>query len=193
MLVIGDVHGKINEFWQLHHKLKPEKSIQLGDFGFKRQHDWFLENMDCQNHKINFGNHDYYPYLNREHSLGDWSYENGIFTIRGAYSTDRRHDPVRENFDWFANEEISYANGYKVIDAFVKHKPEIVVTHDCPQSIAIRFFQIHQPSLTRQLLQACVEMHQPLLWIFGHHHKHKDTVVVPTRFICLGELETFIF
>lgn len=56
LLVIGDVHGKINEYWKLINKYNID-SIQLGDFGFKRHHNWHLENVDSSKHKINFGNH----------------------------------------------------------------------------------------------------------------------------------------
>lgn len=35
LLIIGDVHGKINQYWKLIQKHNG-RSIQVGDFGFKK-------------------------------------------------------------------------------------------------------------------------------------------------------------
>ena len=41
LLIIGDVHGKVNEYYKLLQKHKGV-SIQVGDFGFKKEHKWHL-------------------------------------------------------------------------------------------------------------------------------------------------------
>ena len=143
------------------------------------------------------GNHDYIPYLNKPHSLGNWSFERGIFTIRGANSIDIHKR--EEGLDWFRNEELNYQETNDVFDAYLRIKPEIVVTHDCPASVAEILFGMPTSgvnkqffkSTTRELLQGLFEEHQPRLHLFGHHHKSKDMIINGTRFICLAELETY--
>lgn len=186
MLIIGDVHGKVDSYWKL---IQSEsKSIQLGDFGFTQQHEWHIKNCDPTKHKIVFGNHDDYSYFNYPHSLGNFSITpEGIFTIRGAESIDKHHRT--ENISWWKEEELNWGEANEVIDNYKKTKPEVVISHDCPESVCIRYFGYHG-SFTRKLLQNLFEFHQPMLWIFGHHHKSKNDTIDGTRFICLNELET---
>ena len=194
MLIIGDVHTKI----KLYHEIISEcvEYIQVGDFGFQKSWDWLEANVSL-NHKVNMGNHDYIPYLNKPHSLGNWSFERGIFTIRGANSIDIHKR--EEGLDWFRNEELNYQETNDVFDAYLRIKPEIVVTHDCPASVAEILFGMPTSgvnkqffkSTTRELLQGLFEEHQPRLHLFGHHHKSKDMIINGTRFICLAELETY--
>lgn len=191
MLIIGDVHGKLNDYQNIIEKHSSDKSIQIGDFGFKKEHDWHIENIDPEKHKILFGNHDYYPYLNKPHSLGNFAYleEDNIFCIRGAYSIDQA---LRlQGHSWFDNEELTYSEFQTVLDYFESVSPDIVITHDCPDSIRKKFFGIYDKSITSTGLQACLEIHQPKLWIFGHHHQSIKQTVENTEFVCLAELEKF--
>lgn len=190
MIIVGDVHGKVIEYHRLVKNF--DKSRQVGDFGFQIQHNWFIDTMDSMNHKINFGNHDYIPYKYMNHSCGDYSYEDGIFTVRGARSIDTAYRT--EGLDWFRDEELRYGEMIPIFDLWEKEKPEIVLTHDCPQLVAETLFtHIHHSykSVTRQCLQELFEIHQPTLWIFGHHHKSRNQFIDGTRFICLEELETY--
>ena len=193
MTIIGDVHGKINKYYQIICELKNEKSIQLGDFGFKKEHLWHIENVDYNNHKILFGNHDDTNYLDDNHSLGDsytFNYKNNkIMTVRGAYSIDKRFRT--SNIDWWENEQLSYLEFQEIINQYEEYKPEIMLTHDCPNSIRKLFFNITDNTITSQALETMLEIHQPKLWLFGHHHISVDQIVNGTRFICLKELETF--
>lgn len=189
MLIIGDVHGKIDNYWKILQKNKNVNSIQVGDFGFKKQHEWFLKNIDYTQHKINFGNHDDYTYLYKPHSLGNFSFskETCIMTIRGPYSVDKSYRT--ENIDWWANEELNYKEMQSAIDHYQYNKPKIVISHDCPFEIRKKLFDITEKSITTNGLQQMFEMHQPELWIFGHHHKSKNRIINGTHFICLEELE----
>lgn len=191
MLIIGDVHGKVDEYWKIIQKHKGS-SIQVGDLGFKKQHEWHLENMDNTKHKINFGNHDDYGYLDSPHSLGNYSYDHHtkLMTIRGAFSIDKEHRV--EGISWWANEEMNYSEMQKCIEMYEKYKPQIVVSHDCPNSARIALFQLHEKSITSNGLQACFEANQPALWVFGHHHKPRNQEISGCRFICLAELQTFL-
>lgn len=193
LLVIGDVHTKRTAY----HKLLKQygycyKSIQVGDLGFKTTHDWFLKNIDCEKHKVNFGNHDFMPYLNKPHSLGNFTYmeEEKLMTIRGGISIDKHQRT--EGVDWFDNEQMNYGEALECFDLYYEKKPEIVISHQCPFNIQQEYFATYDypKNTTTGLLQACFEAHQPKLWIFGHYHKRADHIVNGTRFICLAELET---
>lgn len=188
MLIIGDVHGKINRYNKIVNKTTMQ-TIQVGDFGFKTHHDWHIENIDPSKHKINFGNHDYYPYLNKPHSLSNYSVSGELMTVRGAYSIDQYKRT--EGLDWFNNEELNYGEMQEAIDQYIDNKPKIMITHDCPQIIRQHLFGISEKSITSNGLEAMFEIHKPDVWVFGHHHRSKDVNILGTRFICLAELETF--
>jgi hypothetical protein len=196
LTIIGDVHGKISAYGGIVSKIPfRDMSICVGDFGFKYEWDWYLQKKidgDIRpNNHINPGNHDYGPYLNdKTKSLGNWHYfeDENIFTVRGAWSIDKIHRT--EGFDWFDNEELTYAEGLEALDEYVKVKPRIIVSHDCPQHVRNSLFGIVEKSITTNLLQAMFDVHQPELWVFGHHHKHRDANIFGTRFICLEELKT---
>ena len=190
LLIIGDVHGLVDNYWKLH-QMHKGSSIQVGDFGFKKQHEWHIANMDSKLHKINFGNHDDTGYLHRPHSLGNWSIlQGGIMTVRGAQSRDKHHRT--EGKDWWANEELSYGEMSEAVNIFQTEVPRIMITHDAPHEVRRALFSIEDKTTTSNGLQVMWELHQPELWIFGHHHKSRNEVLNGTRFICLAELETLV-
>lgn len=188
-LIIGDVHGKINEYWKIIQKTNL-KSIQVGDFGFKKEHEWHLKNIDSAKHKINFGNHDDYAYLNKPHSLGNYSVIGDIMTVRGADSIDKAYRI--KDISWWEEEELTYDQMQNAIDSYMANKPSIMISHDCPQGIREHIFSIHDKSITSNGLQVMFEYHQPDMWVFGHHHKSISIKINGTKFICLNELETII-
>lgn len=190
MVIVGDVHGKINDFRKLTTRLKPAELIQLGDFGFKKQHDWFIDNIPAE-FKILFGNHDYYPYKYMDHSMGDFQYleKYKLMTMRGAWSVDQYNRT--EGLDWFRDEQMSYKEWDECITMYEEKKPEIVVSHDCPFFIRETLFGYDNKTITSSGLQQCFEIHQPDLWIFGHHHESLDLKISGTNFICLNELENY--
>jgi len=168
--------------------------ILLGEMGFKKQHDWFLNSPLSEHNKLLFGNHDYFPYLNKPYSLGRFKAipEYNMFTIAGAFSIDWQWRT--EGRDIFMEEEMDCHEEIKCFDAYCKAKPEIMVTHDAPASVIVPLF--HYTYLypngqrTNNFLQKCLEIHQPKVWVFAHHHKAKDQTINGTRFICLDELQT---
>jgi predicted phosphodiesterase len=188
LLVIGDVHGLVDKYWKLHQKHKGP-SIQVGDFGFKKQHQWHLDNMNSDLHKINFGNHDDTAFLHQPHSLGNWSFlPGGIMTVRGAKSRDR-HLRTKGK-DWWVDEELTYAEMSKAVDAYLFELPRVMITHDAPHAVREALFGINDKTATSNGLQVMWREHQPEMWIFGHHHKSKNEVLNGTRFICLAEVES---
>jgi predicted phosphodiesterase len=192
LLIIGDVHGKVDNYWKILQK-HDGASIQLGDFGFNKHHKWHLKNIDNKKHQIVFGNHDDYTFVNKPHSLRNWAYTPQgyeIMTIRGAWSIDK-HDRV-EGKSWWANEELTYTEMEEAVDAFNYYKPKIVITHNCPYSVGDYLFGIKDKSMTCNGFEIMLQNHQPDLWFFGHHHRSVNEEINGTRFICLAELETYL-
>jgi predicted phosphodiesterase len=195
LTIIGDIHGKLEQYKQIIDNC--EESICVGDFGFKKEWDWHQTNAWMFGHKphwINIGNHDWLDVLNECHleygHTGNFNYftDYDIFTVRGADSIDKHLRT--EGVDWFANEELNYLEQLEAFDFYCKVKPNIVVSHDCPQSVMQSLFGYPEKSQTRNMLQAMFNEHKPDLWVFGHHHQSKDVNVLGTRFVCLNELET---
>jgi predicted phosphodiesterase len=186
MLIIGDVHGKIKQY---HALLEGhDQSIQVGDLG--------VGFVDVPRiglaHIFLRGNHDD-PQLCQKHPnyLGDWGYlkEDKIFYISGAWSIDYSSRTV--GVDWWPDEELSYEELDKVIRRFEKEKPEIVISHDCPTFIKYKMGKHLFKTRTDQALQACFDVHEPKLWVYGHYHLSSVIQCDKTQFRCLNELETF--
>lgn len=195
ILLIGDTHGKVEHYKNI--ILDSDvPSIQLGDFGFKNEHDWFIEQQFNKHHKILFGNHDYYPYVYNEHSLGDFGYieEYNLFYIRGAWSIDWMYRI--KGRDLFDEEELNTSQGLECIKLYEEVKPDFVISHDCPlmiyPSIITNFGKI-EGSSTPKLLNELFNIHEPKEWYFGHHHNSKTIQIKNTKFQCLNELETYNF
>ena len=195
MIIIGDVHGKVNKYLNIIEN--EESSIQLGDFGFKKEYDLLKHEIDknpskFDNHKICFGNHDYYPYLNESFSLGDFSFypHHSLMSIRGAYSIDK-HSRI-EGKSWFSNEELDYPTFQKLIDNIEDFKPNIIVSHECPSFLCNKLFNLENNTRTSKNFDFIFNhIHKPKFWIFGHHHKSIRERIFCCNFIGLSELEIF--
>jgi len=213
MLVIGDIHCKVKKYLALLERENPLHSIQVGDFGYKKAYDEFIDYpIDITRHQIFMGNHDFYPYLGYPFSLGDY----GFFTIEGkdigfvrgaktvsqesmyrveAKSWLERNERSNEweNYDDLCfpmDEELSLKEFESVADVITYRTPTIMLSHDCPAEVCEKMFNIKDKTKTRNGLQSVWEKHQPDVWIFGHHHKSKTMQMNGTKFICLSELET---
>jgi len=202
MLIVGDVHGKIDQFLDLvadYRKTSNDLIIQLGDLGFQKQ--WDEVRQYCKDNKefnlrIIPGNHDAYnlelnEWCNIFPLLVDniWNDCSDCFGLRGANSIDKHLRTVGR--DWFEEEEMSYTQLGKGVDDFIVSKPKYMFSHTCPSSVKKQLFGYDESSRTEQALQVMFELHQPEYWFFGHFHRHVDEVINGTRFICLAELQTF--
>jgi len=193
MRFIGDVHGKIDQYLKI--IADCDESIQVGDMGvgfvplpetpfndYNVEHYFIRGNHDNLSEALYFGNY-----------LVDSQYWNEFGNIYmfvgGAESIDKHYRT--EGVDWWRDEELSYAEFQEVINRYEQLKPNVMVTHDCPQSIVgyLKLSAINDVSATRQALQTMLDIHRPQLWVFGHWHKSLDITIDGTRFVCLNELE----
>lgn len=194
--VIGDVHGKYDKYYEvLREKDRNAHTVQLGDFGFKYD---TLKNLDPERHKIIGGNHDNYEKIIKiPHYLGDYGCAklNGVdfFFYRGAYSIDRQYRTV--GIDWWSEEQLTIDHFMKARDLYREIKPDIVLTHDCPETVVPYLLEpnarIYQ-NTTSWALQELFNIHQPKIWRFGHYHKKWSMNIGNTNFRCLDELEVEI-
>lgn len=189
--VIGDAHGHYDRYVKM--ARKRDYTVQIGDLGFKYG---CLENLDPEKHKVVGGNHDNYPSLVKwPHYLGDYGMASlggvDFFFYRGAYSIDRQHRTI--GVDWWEEEELKIKDFMKAREAYSESKPDIVLTHDCPESISPMLLppevQIYQ-NTTGWALQELFQIHQPKTWIHGHYHLSRRILQEGTEFICLDELES---
>lgn len=184
--LIGDVHGKIEPYKRI--IATCNRSIQLGDMGFAEDYEQ-LSDVNPFYHRFVPGNHDDYDHLPL-HATGDYGMTNEMFYIRGAFSVDQKWRKL--GISYWANEELSYTEGHDCILKYEKAKPRIVISHDCPKDVLMLFITNewkNRPSRTNELLSQLFDIHQPELWVFGHHHRSKTAGFKGTEFRCLDELE----
>lgn len=212
MLVIGDVHGKYDQYYNLVKDTR--SSFQIGDFGFEKS--WtklYYSNLDPAMHRIGQGNHDPHDQLSvHPHWAGRYGPiqvdDKNIFWIGGALSIDLVNR-VAEWANggprtWFSNEQLSYQEMKRCEKIWKKQKPKTVVTHTAPESVIFNHFNGNKGAnimdvygwgsdytdMTSQFLEYLFNIHKPNLWIFGHFHKSWNKVIDGTEFRCLAELET---
>lgn len=204
---IGDVHGKFGRYKTLLVN-SPHPTIQVGDMGvgFRRwpHGEWSVnppfDVMVAGDHRFIRGNHDN-PETCRNHKqcIADGSIIDNMMFVGGALSVDKalRYD----GFSWWEGEELSPDALMAMADLSERTKPEIMVTHECPEQIAATIvgrlrnlrggmmkMDPRFASRTRQAFDGMFGLHKPKLWLFGHWHVPFDETVDGTRFICLPEL-----
>lgn len=197
MKCIGDVHGKFRQYERLIRD--HEGTIQVGDMGvgfIRWPHGEPSINpphakMVASNATFIRGNHDN-PGACRHHSqwIKDGTVKDDVMFIGGAYSID--HAFRVKDYSWWEDEQLSGKELSDVIDVYLVAKPRVMITHDAPVSAVRRIHHSHHAfddTRTQQALQAMFELHQPDLWVHGHHHVSFEQKLEGTRFVCLAELE----
>jgi Icc-related predicted phosphoesterase len=203
ILLVGDVHGKFGEYAKIvedHHN-NHDMIFQVGDFGlgFHQGIDLLIQSYQSQNSRSFFirGNHDD-PAVCRETAGyvddGHMMLNGKIMFVGGAWSIDWMMRT--EGVNWWSDEECSISKLNDLYDQYVKVKPEIMITHTCPTSVAKRMFvdtgnalgtEMHN-SRTEQCFEEMWRIHQPKHWVFGHWHYDDTRVYNGTMFTCLDEL-----
>jgi hypothetical protein len=208
--IIGDIHGKIYDYRSYalvagvkdRQIVEPERSIQVGDFGIgffsafwhENEIEWQKKNPQ---HRFIRGNHDDPEKCKSMPGyIEDGTVENGVMFVGGAWSIDKNWRTP--GVDWWEGEELSYERLETMIDIYRDCKPRVMITHDCPTSVAYEMFLSKGLGLgdstqiktrTGEALQAMFEIHQPEFWVFGHWHNTSKQVINGTTFQCLGELD----
>lgn len=180
---IGDVHKNIESYLEQLKKIRTLDplaiTIQVGDIGIGEcdlpklgDKDFFIA-----------GNHDY-PEACHKHPnyLGDFGYKHGVFFMGGAASKGMA----------FHKEELDDKELEAAIKLYKEVKPEIVVTHDCPEMIRKEYFPWSGKPKNTRTTAALDEMwlsHGPAIWAFGHMHSSMNENAEGTNFICCAPLE----
>jgi len=193
--ILGDVHGKYKRLHEIIRKKDiHEHIIQIGDLGFDYT---TLDNVDPNKFKIVSGNHDNMDkIIHIPHYLGDYGYTTlnniSFFYYRGAYSIDRQHRTI--GIDWWKDEQVTIDQFMKARELYRQIKPEIMITHDCPDFMVPRYIGPHSrlyENITNWALGELFKIHEPKLWIHAHHHLSSTIIYGKTKFVCLDELETY--
>jgi predicted phosphodiesterase len=116
--------------------------------------------------------------------LGDFGEFENVFFVSGGQSHDQWARV--EGVSWWRDEELNQKQAGQCLLEWQISSKDILIAHDCPQSIAEGHFRVFDRCITRTLLQSMIETRRPKLVVFGHHHKHLDIVVDGTRFVCLN-------
>lgn len=191
MRLIGDIHGDIFKYMNI--ISGATESVQVGDFGIGFIDDDLPDQLHADGqHKFIRGNHDD-PSRCKERPgyIPDGTYdaERSILYIGGAWSIDWKwRVPGRS---WWPDEELSVSELVRMHELMVHHEPRIVVTHDCPASVAYDFFikGTNKPlyeTRTAQALEGMFRRYQPEQWYFGHWHEDVSREINGTQFTCLG-------
>ena len=164
-------------------------SLQVGDYGIFTPECSEATPEDLQ-HRFIRGNHDN-PMLCGLHPnyLGDYGYIDGLdmFYLSGGFSVDQAWRTPYIN--WWPEEELNAVDMTHAFSLFAEKKPKIMVSHECPTIIKAdaltNDYKIDVTSSTEIALQDMYDVHQPDIWIFGHHHSRVDKVIGKTHFIGL--------
>lgn len=210
--VIGDCHGKFNEYYNIAKNTK--YSVQIGDFGMSSAwNNLGYSDLSPKNHKVLGGNHsDYDVAPNIPHYLGDYGTASlgGIkfFFVRGGLSIDRVYRIGEElgggPKTWWSQEELSFIQMLDCIEAYKEEKPDILLSHVPPQRFIdnihgnkgnsiLQRFKFHEGfrENTSLLMDELLDYHKPKLIISGHHHRSYTETKGKMKFVSLAELETY--
>ena len=210
MLLIGDIHGKLDDY-QTHSIADFDgPTVQIGDFGIGFYGDYWHDRVNefhaDGRHRFIRGNHDK-PSKCKNDMVGyiaDGTIENDVMFIGGAWSIDNPDAPPgwyrrTPEVDWWADEECSTEEFYRFAEIYDVMRPRVMVTHDCPWTVSKEMFfdsgflrGIHYPTKTGQFFDTLMDIHQPDEWYFGHWHTTMQHKYGRTMFQCIGELDTVV-
>lgn len=201
--LIGDIHGEWEQYYaNCTDAINSgcERTIQVGDFGVGFSGPYWHDRADefhwDGTHRFIRGNHDS-PARCKQMAgwITDGRVENDVMFIGGAYSIDWMLRT--EGTSWWADEELSMEELYRLIDVYEQVKPRVMITHDAPLDVTKEMFIQsglavfgHNAKLintkTGTALNTMLAIHQPEEWYFGHWHHTMQYRYGRTMFHCLG-------
>jgi len=195
LYLIGDLHGRYDQYLKRVNRKKYSPSVQLGDMDMGTYN--YLKLVDPLANRILLGNHEHFPNASKwPHFLGDYGQEElgGVpfFFVRGAHSPDFEDRII--GIDWWPEEQLNLEQRYACWDCWdaLPQAPNIMLTHCAPQFLAEYLMARYHPaeeyhaSHTDQLLQAMFESKPPAFWYFGHYHKDFECTVRGCTFRCVA-------
>jgi hypothetical protein len=208
MMLIGDVHGKVNNYLNIISQYDGP-TIQLGDFGYDYS---ILRTIDTNAHKFIGGNHEAWDTLTNElvpGYLGRFGFfqhmGNTVFYVSGGFSIDWKWR-TKQYYStgiktFFEQEQLNIQEQKACIDLYNKVKPDILLTHEPPRQICslmgnpevLKSWGYNPDTFTTEtseLLDCLIDIHQPKLVVSGHMHKYFNKVINKTQFVVLPELGT---
>ena len=184
--IIGDVHGKQERYVEIAQDAPEGRSVCLGDVGFN--YDYLDKRLDPEMHRIVAGNHDNYEQLT-PHFLGDYGEIFNCYYVRGAWSIDQKYRTPGLN--WFAEEQISMMQSLNALSYLQHHKPKIMLSHDCPDTIKRAILPANVEIVRTQtcdLLETISKVESIRQWYFGHNHTDWEMYQNNCLFRCVDEL-----
>jgi len=202
--IIGDIHGE----WELYHQTATdainfggcERTIQVGDFGVGFAGPYWHDRADefhwDGTHRFIRGNHDDPARCKKMAGwIQDGLIEDDVMFIGGAWSIDWQLRT--EGVSWWADEELSMEQLYRMIEIYDQVRPRVMITHDCPQEVSTAMFiqtglalfkgnAKTIPTRTAMAFSTMFDIHQPDEWYFGHWHNTMQYKHGRTMFHCLG-------
>ena len=202
--LIGDIHGE----WELYHQTATdainfggcERTIQVGDFGVGFSGPYWHDRADefhwDGTHRFIRGNHDDPSRCKKMAGwIQDGLVENDVMFIGGAWSID--HALRTEGVSWWADEELSIEEFYRLIEVYDQVRPRVMITHDAPIDVTTEMFIQSGlalfkgsakaiPTRTGMAFNTMLAIHQPEEWYFGHWHHSMKYKYGRTMFQCLG-------
>lgn len=203
--LIGDIHGQF-DIWKNELIAGCDRSVQVGDFGIGfplsgPDDDGIFEtttypsDVDSSKHRFIRGNHDdpskcktLPAYIADGHTerIGTTR----IMYIGGALSIDKAYRIP--GLSWWEDEELSYPKLDRMIDIYCSWKPDLLITHECPEFISdtvlrsINRTKFNMQSRTRNAFQLMFDEYKPSAWYFGHWHNTYQNEHFGTYFRCLN-------
>lgn len=198
IVFMGDIHGKIFKANNIIKGLNDDV-VCVGDIGigFRQDGNWIVADDLGSRFSFIHGNHDN-PTMCAEQAgyLGRFGVtDDGLFYMSGAFSVDAFYRTI--GIDWWNNEQLNNEELQSAYDLYMKVKPKVVVTHDCPRSLYPYMLSVIGKSdgpifenTTAWALEGMFKDHQPETWCYGHWHEKVNHTVNGTNFICIPELGT---
>jgi hypothetical protein len=198
--LIGDIHGKMNDLFKICDAEPSVQFIGIGDVGI----GFGGKDVLPSNFKFIRGNHDN-PRVSKlhPHFITDYGMYGNAFLLGGADSIDKKWRT--ENVDWWRDEELTGEELDLALEAYVKARPDILISHEAPFAMHhvlkaanelkhggdVYGFGPVRGTRTAFMLDEMIKQHAPKYAIFGHWHINIS--VKPrnkTQYICLDELCT---